>query len=57
MTIEELKKAKEKFPYQYVGGGYFRNKNVPKGTNAPTFHGEQLLDEFCKFLIENNFVK
>ncbi len=32
------------FPYEYVGGGYFRRKGVPKGTQAETLHGQQAID-------------
>ena len=27
------------FPFDYVGGGYFRRKGVPKGETAETLHG------------------
>lgn len=27
------------FPFQYVGGGYFRERGVPKGKEAKMLHG------------------
>lgn len=33
-----------KFPFEYVGGGYFRRKGVPKGQTAEMLHGEQVVD-------------
>lgn len=30
--------------YEYVGGGYFREKGHQKGEIAPTLHGEQILE-------------
>lgn len=38
------------FPYKYVGGGYFRLKDVPKNTPAPILHGEDVLREFLAHL-------
>lgn len=37
------------FPFEYVGGGYFRDKTIPKGTSAPTLHGMQIVE----LIIEN----
>jgi hypothetical protein len=47
-----LKKVKSSFRFEYVGGGYFRDKNVPKGMSADTLHGSEILDEFCSELIK-----
>lgn len=32
------------FPYDYVGGGYYRLKGVPRGEAAETLHGEQVAE-------------
>ncbi len=34
------------FPYEYVSTGYWRAKGVPKGTNAETLHGDQVLKKY-----------
>jgi hypothetical protein len=47
-----LKKAKANFRFEYVGGGYFRDKRVAKGIKADTLHGSEILDEFCSELIK-----
>lgn len=31
------------FPYEYVGGGYFRLKSVPRGKPAPLLHGNEVV--------------
>ncbi len=46
-----LKKARSNFRFEYVGGGYFRDKNVPEGVKADILHGSEILDEFCAELI------
>ena len=35
---------KELFPFDYVGGGYFKKKNVPKGKRAEILHGMQAIE-------------
>ncbi len=47
-----LKKVESSFRFEYVGGGYFRDKSVPKGITADTVHGSEILDEFCSELIK-----
>jgi len=32
---------KEVFPFQYVGGGYFRKSGTPKGEVAEILHGAE----------------
>ena len=49
---EFLKKVRSSFRFEYVGGGYFRDKTVPKGIKADTLHGTEILDEFCSELIK-----
>jgi hypothetical protein len=47
-----LNRVKSNFRFEYVGGGYFRDKNVPQGTKADILHGTEILDEFCSELIK-----
>ena len=47
-----LKRVKSSFRFEYIGGGYFRDKNVPKGLKADTVHGSEILDEFCSELLK-----
>jgi hypothetical protein len=35
-----------------TGGGYFRDKSIPKGKKADVRHGEEIIDEFCQELIK-----
>jgi hypothetical protein len=41
-------KLEDIFPYEYVGGGYFRKKDVPIGKKADMLHGIEAI----KFLFE-----
>jgi len=42
------------FPFDYVGGGYFRKKKVPKGKTATILHGEQAVKYiYEKMKLEN----
>ena len=50
---ELLNKAISSFRFEYVGGGYFRDKTVPKGTKADTLHGNEVLEEFCSEVIKH----
>jgi len=47
-----LKRVRAGFKFEYVGGGYFRDKTVAKGISADTLHGSEVLDEFCAELIK-----
>ena len=47
-----LNKVRSSFRFEYVGGGYFRDRTVPKGTRADTLHGSEVLDEFCAEVIK-----
>jgi len=40
--MNEVPKLAEMFPFDYVGGGYFRKKGVKKGEKADILHGEQV---------------
>lgn len=35
---------KSDFPFEYIGGGYFRKIGVPKGKVAETLHGMQAIE-------------
>ena len=47
-----VNKVRSNFRFEYVGGGYFRDKTVPKGIKADTVHGTEILAEFCSELIK-----
>jgi hypothetical protein len=49
---ELIERTREEFRFKYVGGGYFRDRNVPEGGKADMRHGEEVLDEFCQELIK-----
>ena len=46
-----LKKAKSNFRFEYVGGGYFRDKKVARGVKADILHGSEVLDELCSEVV------
>ncbi len=50
--MELIESTREDFRFKYVGGGYFRDKNIPKGEKADVRHGEEIIDEFCQELIK-----
>lgn len=52
MSEKLVKSVLAKFRFRYVGGGYFRDKLVPKGKHAETLHGDEVLKEFAQELIE-----
>jgi hypothetical protein len=39
--------------YVYVGGGYYRDKRVPKGKTAPMIHGQEVIEEALRQLNAN----
>lgn len=45
-----IEKTRKDFRFKYVGGGYFRDKNVQTGDKAEVRHGEEIIDEFCREL-------
>jgi len=47
-----LNKVRSSFRFEYVGGGYFRERTVPKGARAEILHGSEVLDEFCSEVIK-----
>ncbi len=46
-------RARASFRFEYVGGGYFRDKTVPQGTKADIVHGNEVLEEFCAELTKH----
>ena len=50
--MELIERTREDFRFKYVGGGYFRDKNIPMGKKAEVRHGEEIIDEFCQELIK-----
>lgn len=49
--IKELETGKIS-PYEYIGGGYFRDKRIPKGKKGDTMHGQQYVDFLLKTIAE-----
>ena len=45
---------KFQFSFEYIGGGYFRKRNVKRGEKAETLHGDQAvtaaLEEYQQYL-------
>ena len=50
--MELIERTKKDFRFKYVGGGYFRDKNIAKGKMAELRHGEEIIQEFCQELIK-----
>jgi hypothetical protein len=50
--VQELNKFRQHFKYKYVGGGYFRDDTVPKGTSANMQHGDEVIGKFCDDFIK-----
>jgi len=50
--LELVERTKADFRFKYVGGGYFRDKGMPKGEKAEVRHGDEIIDEFCQELIK-----
>lgn len=48
---ELIEWTREEFRFKYMGGGYFRDKRIPEGIKADVIHGEEIIDEFCRELI------
>ena len=47
--------AANKFPYQYMGGGWFRERGIPNGEVADMLHGEHAIEfaenRFAAFIL------
>ena len=56
--VQALNQFRQQFRYKYVGGGYFRDNTVPKGTSADMQHGDEVINKFCDdfiaYLAENS---
>jgi hypothetical protein len=50
--MELIERTRQDFRFKYVGGGYFRDKNIPEGEKADVRHGQEIIDEFCQELIK-----
>jgi hypothetical protein len=50
---EIIAAVKKDFRFKYLGGGYFRDKNIPQGQKAEVRHGAEVIDEFYKDLQES----
>lgn len=48
---DTIKKAVQQYPYEYVGGGYYRMKNSPKGVSAPIIHGDHIVEHIITFTV------
>jgi hypothetical protein len=44
LTKEQKIELEKLFPFEYIGGGYFRLNTVPAGEVAPILHGEQAIE-------------
>ena len=53
ILMELIERTREDFRFKYEGGGYFRDKSIPKGEKAEVRHGEEIIDEFCQELIKH----
>lgn len=42
------------FPFEYVGGGYYRQKGVPIGERAEMLHGQGAADYLIKKLSQQS---
>lgn len=42
--MSEVPTLDEVFPFEYIGGGYFRRKGVPRGVSADILHGMQAVE-------------
>lgn len=48
-----IRKLVKSFDFSYIGGGYFRQKGIPKGTKADTLHGDQVVEAVVLHVISN----
>ena len=46
-AIEQAKLLAKQWPYEYVGGGYYRQKGIPKGQHAQVLHGQEVIQDVC----------
>lgn len=50
--LKALNEFRQEFKYEYIGGGYFRDRTVPKGISADTQHGDEIISKFCDDFIK-----
>ena len=46
-----LKDLIKRFPFKYVGGGYFRDQTILKG-KAEILHGDDVISRFAEFAVQ-----
>jgi hypothetical protein len=51
--VEKVREFIKQYKYKYVGGGYFRDMSVPKGTSADIIHGDDFTNKFCEDLVKH----
>jgi hypothetical protein len=54
-TDDKLQEVSEEalgFPFEYVGGGYWRKRGVPRGEKAETLHGDEAIEKARAELVE-----
>ena len=54
---EKIEKLKELFPYEYVGGGYFREKGTPQGEKAEIIHGMEAIKYLFDKMSNKEFIE
>lgn len=46
----DLSRLVADFPFEYVGGGYWRRRGVPRGERSETLHGAEVLSALAASL-------
>jgi ribosomal protein L27 len=49
--VNIIESAAKDFRFKYVGGGYFRDKNILVRQKADILHGSEIIEEFSKLII------
>jgi len=49
---KEVKSLKKAFPFDYLGGGYFRRKGIEKGKSTEILHGSEAIEYLYSKLTE-----
>lgn len=44
----DKKKLEDVFPFEYMGGGFFRRKGIAKGVTAEVLHGMEAVEYIFK---------
>jgi hypothetical protein len=50
--IDESGAEAPEFPFEYIGGGYWRKRGVPRGEKAEILHGDEAIERACTPLRE-----